>query len=118
MAITVQAQSPNAIPYQGVVRNLAGNILASQNIGLRISIHDVTAGGTEVFSETHAVTTTNLGLFNVNIGQGAPLTGTLGTVNWGNGAKFIQVKMDATGGTNYIDMGTTQLNSVPYALYA
>jgi hypothetical protein len=65
MAITVQAQSPNAIPYQGVARNLAGNILASQNIGLRISIHDVTPGGTEVFSETHAVTTTNLGLFNV-----------------------------------------------------
>lgn len=112
------AQAPNAIPYQGVARNAAGNILAAQPISLRISIHDVTASGTVVFSETHAVTTNTLGLFNVNIGSGTALTGTLTGVDWGNGAKFIQVEMDPAGGVSYADMGTTQLNSVPYALYA
>lgn len=114
----VKAQAPNAIPYQGVARNAAGNILAAQPISLRVSIHDISALGTVVFSETHAVTTTALGLFNVNIGSGTAGVGTLAAVNWGGGAKFIQVEMDATGGTSYADMGTTQLNSVPYALHA
>jgi len=116
--LTCFAQAPNAIPYQGVARNAAGNILAAQPISLRISIHDITANGTVVFSETHSVTTSALGLFNVNIGSGTAITGTLADVNWGSGAKFIQVEMDATGGTSYVDLGTTQLNSVPYALYA
>ena len=112
------AQAPNAIPYQGVARNASGNILATQPIGLRVSIHDGTAAGTVVFSETHSITTTVLGLFNINIGMGAPVAGILAAVNWGSGAKFIQVEMDAMGGTTYVDMGTTQLMSVPYALFA
>ena len=112
------AQAPNAIPYQGVARNATGNILASQPISLRVSIHDITANGTVVFSETHSAATSALGLFNINIGSGTAITGTLAAVNWGSGAKFMQVEMDATGNTSYTDMGTTQLNSVPYALYA
>src|ERR1017187_1077029 len=118
MAIMVHAQAPNAIPYQGVARNSSGSILASQAIRLRLTIHDVTAAGTIVYQETQAVTTSTLGLFNINIGQGTIVTGTLGGVNWGGGAKFLQVEMDPTGGTIYISMGTTQLNSVPYALFA
>lgn len=112
------AQAPNAIPYQGVARNAVGNIIASQPVSLRVSIHDGTAAGTVVYSETHNPTTTSLGLFNVNIGSGTIITGTLSAVNWGSGAKFLQVEMDATGGSSYNDMGTTQLNSVPYALLA
>jgi hypothetical protein len=112
------AQAPNAIPYQGVARDATGAILPSQLIGLRYSIHDGTAGGPVVFSETFSTTTTSLGLFNINIGTGTPVTGTLGAVNWGAGAKYVQVELDPTGGTAYIDMGTTQLMSVPYALFA
>jgi hypothetical protein len=114
----IYAQAPQAIPYQGVARNAAGNILASQPIGLLINIHDVTSTGTIVYSETQTITTSTLGLFTVNIGAGTAITGTLAGVNWGSGAKFIDVEMDATGGTNYVDMGTTQLMSVPYALFA
>jgi hypothetical protein len=115
---TIMAQAPQAIPYQGVARNGSGNILSNQSIGLRLSIHDLTAAGAVVYSETHTTVTTNLGLFNLNIGSGTPIVGTLAGVIWGVGAKFIQVEMDPTGGTTYIDMGTTQLNSVPYALFA
>ncbi len=114
----VKAQAPQAIPYQGVARNASGSVLASQAISLRISIHDLTASGTVVFSETHQVTTTTLGLFNLEIGSGNILTGTLAGINWGNGAKYIQVELDALGGSTYVDLGTTQLNSVPYALFA
>jgi hypothetical protein len=114
----VHAQAPNAIPYQGVARNAGGEVLSTQAISLRISLRDGTAGGTIVYQETHSATTTALGLFNVNIGTGTPGIGTLAAVNWGNGAKFIQVEMDPAGGTSYTDMGTTQLSSVPYALFA
>jgi hypothetical protein len=115
---TIMAQAPQAIPYQGVARNGSGNILSNQSIGLRLSIHDLTAAGAVVYSETHTTVTTNLGLFNLNIGSGTPIVGTLAGVIWGVGAKFIQVEMDPTGGVAYIDMGTSQLNSVPYALFS
>jgi Protein of unknown function (DUF1566) len=112
------AQAPNAIPYQAVARNSSGNLIASQNIHLRFTIHDGTATGTTVFQETQTVTTNVLGLFSVNIGQGTPVSGNFTTINWGTGAKFTQVEMDATGGNSYIDMGTQQMMSVPFALYA
>ena len=116
--LMVRAQAPQAISYQGVGRDAGGNIIASQNISLRFSIHDVTATGTVVYSETHAATTTSLGLFSLNIGQGTIVTGTFPGIDWGNGAKFMQVEMDAAGGTNFLNMGTQQLMSVPYALYS
>lgn len=112
------AQAPNAIPYQGVARNVTGNILVSQPISLRISIRDISAAGTIIFRETHSTTTNTLGLFNINIGLGTPVTSTLAAVNWGGATKFLQVELDPAGGTSYINMGTTQLNSVPYALFA
>ena len=112
------AQTPQAIPYQGVARNAAGSILASQPVSLRISIHDITATGVIVYSETHNPTTSTLGLFDVNIGSGSIINGTFAGINWSNGAKFMQVEFDPTGGSSYTNMGTTQFNSVPYALFA
>ncbi len=112
------AQTPQAIPYQGVARNESSELLASQNISLRFTIRNGSESGTIVYQETHKLTTSNLGLFNTNIGAGSPVIGTLAAVNWGSGAKFLQVEMDVNGGSAFIDMGTAQFNSVPYALYA
>ena len=112
------AQTPNAIPYQAAARNSSGNLIASQNISLRFTLHDGTSTGSVVYQETQSVTTNVLGLFSVNIGQGIPVSGNFTTINWGSGAKFTQVEMDAAGGNSYIDMGTQQMMSVPYALYA
>lgn len=114
----VKAQSPQGIPYQGIARNASGAILANQPISLRMSIHDATTTGAVVYNETHAVTTTSLGQFSIIIGLGAPSTGTLASVNWGMGAKFLQVELSTNAGSSYLDMGTTQFMSVPYALYA
>jgi hypothetical protein len=118
IVISSNAQAPNAIPYQGVARNAAGNIISSQAISLRISIRDISAAGTIIFRETHSTTTNTLGLFNINIGLGTPVTSTLAAVNWGGATKFLQVELDPAGGASYLNMGTTQLNSVPYALFA
>ena len=112
------AQAPQAIPYQAVARDNAGNFIANQAVSLRFSVHNATASGTVVYQETQSVITNQLGLFTVNIGQGTPVSGTFSIIDWGGGSKFIQVEMDATGGTIYVDMGTQQMLSVPYALYS
>jgi len=112
------AQTPQGIPYQSVIRNGSGALLINQAVHLRFSIHDSTMLGTVVYQETHTSTTTNLGMVILSIGQGTPSIGSFSAINWGSGAKFMQVELDASGGNNYIDLGTQQMMSVPYSLYA
>ena len=112
------AQVPQGIPYQAVARNSAGAVLASTSVSVRFSIRDSIATGAIKYRETHAVTTSAQGMFSVNLGQGTSAIGTFSGINWGTNAKFLQVELDPAGGSSYIDMGTTQMMSVPYALYA
>lgn len=101
--------------YQGIARNASGAPLASQNIGLRISILD--NADVPVFSETHTTTTNAYGLYNLQIGDGTAITGTMSAAAALSRAK-IKVEIDPAGGTSYTDLGTQQLNSVPFALTA
>lgn len=116
--LLISAQSPQLINYQGVARDNSGNVLANQSIGLQIDIRQTTPNGTIIFSETHTATTNTFGLFTVMIGGGTPQIATLSAIDWANGPYFTEVSMDASGGTNYVSLGTSQLLSVPYALYA
>ena len=68
--------------------------------------------------ENHFVNTDAFGLFNLVIGAGAVQTGNMATIDWSNDNYYLKVGMDATGGSSFVTMGTTQLLSVPYALYA
>lgn len=117
---TTWAQSPNQINYQGVARDAAGNPLANQNIKVRLKIRNNTAGGTVQYSEVRALTTAANGLFTIQIGSaGAALTsGSFAAITWATAPKFLQVELDPAGGTNYVNMGTQQLVSVPYAQYS
>ncbi|HRG91273.1 MAG TPA: hypothetical protein PLW44_19755, partial [Chitinophagales bacterium] len=109
------AQAPQGMNYQAVVRNSAGVIVPDNTpVKLRISIHDLTPAGTVVYNEVISTTTNQFGLVNVRIGA----LGNLAIVNWGNGAKFMQVEVDIDNTGSFTDMGTTQLLSVPYALFA
>ena len=108
----LRAQAPALIPYQAIARNAAGEPLASSTINARFTIHDGTATGTSVWQELQTVSTSALGLFTAQLGSSVPLT----SVNWANGAKFMQVELDL--GNGFVDIGTQQLLSVPYALYA
>lgn len=110
------AQVPQAFKYQAVARDNAGSILASAGLNVRISIHDAGPTGTVIYKETHAVTTNQFGLFTLDIGTGTPLLGTFSSINWGAGSKYVQQEVDF--GTGYQNLGTAQLLSVPYALYA
>lgn len=116
----VFSQAPNLINYQGVARNAAGNPLQNQTIYLRVSIRTGSSQGPIQFSETRSVKTNAWGLFAIQIGSAGYMsaTGTLAGVNWMQGDKFMEVEIDPTATHNYMNLGSTQLLSVPYALNA
>ncbi len=112
------AQSPEQFNYQAVIRNSGGNILANQGVGIKFNIRQATAAGNIVFSETFATTTNEYGMVNLQIGNGTAVTGTIAGINWGSGPYYLEFMVDSAGGSNYSAIGTSQLLSVPYALYA
>lgn len=114
------AQAPNLLNYQGVARNVVGNPLPNQTMKLRLSIHDLSPSGTVVYTEIRSISTNLGGLFSVQIGSAgaSSATGTIAGVNWLVGDKYLQVELDPASNNNYIDIGTVQLVSVPYAFGA
>ncbi|MES2140659.1 MAG: collagen-like protein [Bacteroidota bacterium] len=118
IGFTLKAQAPQGFNYQAVARNNSGVAVINQSIGLKINLRQGTATGTITYSETHTVTSSNIGLLNLVVGEGTVLSGTFNTIDWSAGPYFIEISMDIAGGTNYVLMGTQQLMSVPYALYA
>lgn len=115
LTLNLSGQAPEKFNYQGIARDNTGTPLANQQLGIQISILD---GSSAEYVETHTVTTSAHGLYTLAIGDGNPTTGTMAAVTWGAGNKSIKVEIDPEGGTNYSDLGTTELLSVPYALYA
>jgi hypothetical protein len=118
LSCLLMAQAPQAFDFQGVARDASGNVMSSQGISLRISILAGTPGGDVAYQETHSVTTSPFGLFTIQVGNGTPTQSTFPSIGWGSSSHFIQVELDASGGNDFQDMGTTQLLSVPYALHA
>ena len=110
-------QSPEGFKYQAVVRDAGNLILNNQAVGMRLTIQQGSIGGTAVYTETFAITTNTYGLVNLEIGSGTT-TDDFTTIDWSAGPYFIETAVDVTGGTSYTVMGTSQLMSVPYALYA
>jgi len=115
---TCKAQAPQGIPYQAIARNASGVAIANTSVKVRFSIRDSIATGPVRYQETHSPTTSALGLFSVNVGMGLVVSGSFSGINWGKNAKFLQVELDPAGGSSYTDLGTTQMMSVPYALFS
>ena len=112
------AQAPQKINFQSVLRNTTGEVVSNSSVSLRISILSGTVTGTIVYSETHAKTTDAGGLMSLQIGGGTVSSGVFGNINWGSTSHFIKLEADFSGGSNYVVLGTQELMSVPYALYA
>ena len=112
----LNAQAPQSFKYQAVLRDDLGNILSNQSVGLRVSIREGVANGPIIYQETFTVNTNIYGLVNLNIGLGMVDVGNFSVIEWGANAYFMQIEVNP--GSGYINMGSTQLLSVPYALYA
>ncbi|WP_353717308.1 tail fiber domain-containing protein [Dyadobacter sp. 676] len=112
------AQVPEQFSFQGVARKADGKLASNANVGIRVTIRSENSSGTVVYQETHTVQTNAAGIFNIPIGGGTVVSGAFGNISWQSFPHFLQLEMDPEGGTTYIDMGTTQLLSVPYATQA
>ena len=108
------------INFQGVARSANGTIIASSNISLRLSIISKNVDATPEYIETKTVVTNAQGIFSVVVGDAtnAVVTGNFKNIAWKDGIKFLKVEMDPSAGTNYINMGATQLQYVPYSFYS
>ena len=110
-------QAPEGFNYQAVIRDASSNILTNQAVGMQMMIRQGSPGGTPVYTETFSPTTNGYGLVNLEIGSGVTVDD-FTLIDWANGPFFIETAVDVTGGVAYMVMGTSQLMSVPYALYA
>jgi len=112
------SQAPQRINFQSVLRNTTGEVISNSSVSLRISILSDSITGPAVYVETHARTTDAGGLMSLQIGNGTLPSTDFTTIDWGGSAHFIKLEADFSGGNNYVLLGTQELMSVPYALYA
>ena len=117
LSLSTYAQSPEKMSYQAVVRDANNTLVSNQTVGMQISILQSTISGTVVYTETHSVDTNINGLVSLEIGNGSS-SDDFSTIDWSAGPYFIKTETDPTGGSSYTITGTSQLMSVPYAMYA
>jgi len=133
------AQPPAVIPFQSVAKDPMGNPAKNRDIYVKETIFQSSAiGGKRVWEETHVSRSDNDGIFTIYIGKGTLTANTpggystsgpqtLGQLDWANGPFFLNIKIAVSpsipsawwiAADNYVDLGTTQMLSVPYALFA
>lgn len=115
-SIILLAQAPQGFNYQATVRNSLGGLIISQNVNFKFNLMQNALTSVPVYSETHLAPTDDLGTVNLVIGKGTATTGVFSQINWGSGTYYLGIELNT--GSGYVAMGTTQLLSVPYALYA
>jgi hypothetical protein len=113
---TPAASVPAGIPYQAVIRDNAGTALVNAPVSVRFTLHQNTTNGTVEYQETQSLNTNAIGLINTQFGAGTATQGTFANINWSNTTKFIQVEVNT--GNGFVDIGTQQLMSVPFAFQA
>ncbi len=118
IGIKLFAQAPEKMSYQAVIRDGAGDLVLSKTVGMKISILQGSVAGTATYAETHTPVTNANGLVTLSVGTGSVVTGVFASINWANGPYFIKTETDPAGAANYTISGTSELLSVPYALYA
>lgn len=110
------AQCPQGISYQAIIRDGNGQLVIDSPVSMRFIIHENEATGTVEYDETHTTTTNSVGLVNLFIGAGTPAATTFDAIDWSNTTKYLEVQLDL--GDGYTSLGTQQMMSVPFALYA
>jgi len=110
----VNAQAPDKMSYQAVVRDSGNKLIKNTQVGIEINIYRGSAPGILIYTETQSPSTNDNGLLTVAIGGEAGFD----TITWANGPCFLETKIDPAGGSDYTITGVSQLLTVPYALHA
>ena len=121
--------APDGIIFQAVATDPQGNPASGRTIYIKDAILQSTVNGQTVYSETFKVTASNSGVFTIVIGKGQKISGpnSITNLDWTAGPYFLNIKAavapslplaDWNADQQYIDMGTSQFWSVPFALYA
>jgi len=120
ISISLLAQSPELISYQAVIRDSDNNLVTNTSVGMQISILQGSATAEAVYIERQFPTTNSNGLVSIEIGgdNATVVSGDFSTIDWSSGIYFIKTETDLNGGSSYTITGTSQILSVPYALYA
>jgi len=118
LSISSRSQAPQAIKYQAIIRNSSGQIIQNQKVSVRTSILQGSVSGSTVYTEVQTDSVNSSGLINLQIGMGSPVSGLFNAIDWSAGPYFLETEVDPAGGSNYSLLGTSQLLSVPYALFA
>ena len=118
VAVHAAGQPPKKISYQAIVRDNAGHVITSATVSMRISIVQGSAEGPAVYVESHTAQSNTHGVVSLQIGGGSGTVGSLEDIEWSQGPYFIRTGIDPQGGTNYTITLTSELLSVPYALFA
>ena len=114
----LQAQAPQGFNYQATVRNTTGELIINSNVYFKFNVIQGSQTAVPVFTETHYVPTDDLGQVTLIIGEGTANTGVFSEIDWSLGSYFLGIELSINGDNDYVAMGTTQLLSVSYALYA
>lgn len=118
LEVMAQASIPQRIMWQGIARDESGAVISNQSMTVRFSILDGSALGNTVYIERHQAATNEFGLFTLHIGGGTPDLGNFSQIDWGSNVKYLRVELDVSREGEYVNLGTSQLVSVPYALAA
>jgi hypothetical protein len=109
---------PEGFNYQAVIRNTNGDLVINNQVDIEIVLKEGSSNGTSIYAEKHSKTTNSQGIVQLILGQGNVTQGNFSTIDWSSAAKYISIAVDIDGNNVFTDLGSTQLLSVPYALYA
>ncbi len=130
ISVQMKAQvAPSGINFQAVARDANNNAASGRTIYAKVNVLEGSSSGANMYAETFQVISTNEGVFTITIGQGKRISGAanLKDLDWMNKTYFANIKIAIepslpdpswTPDNNYLDVGTTQFWSVPYAFSA
>ena len=114
--LTVYAQAPEKFTYQAEARDSHGCVIKNAHLEVKITIMAGSLNGIIVWEGIHEINTDKYGLFTLIIGEGKGGAYSFSAIDWANNSHFLNVKVTDRKG-NWVDMGTSQFLSVPYAIY-
>ena len=108
------SQEPESLNYQMIIHDESGKVVVNQEVSVKISILLGSIDEAVIYSERHTVTTNQSGVVSLPIGEGTDKSGNFISIDWTADKYFLKVELDTAGGTNYLEIGTTQILTVPY----